>query len=72
MRSSTLNSYVGNREIKTSYKTKEEIVDGLSLRATTPNRRGFLLFRAQFVLHSVYSQLIRDLFFNELIGYFTL
>ena len=34
----TLNSFVGNREIKTSYKTKEEIVDGRSLRVTTPSR----------------------------------
>ena len=29
---------MGNREIKTSNKTKEEIVEGLSLRVTTPSR----------------------------------
>ena len=34
----TLSSFVGNREIKTSNKTKEEIVDGFSLRVTTPSR----------------------------------
>ena len=33
-----LNSFVGNWEIKTSNKTKEEIVDGCSLRVTTPSR----------------------------------
>ena len=30
------------------------------------NRLGFLLIRTQFVLHSAYSQLIRDRFFNLL------
>ena len=34
----TLNSFVGNRDIKTSNETKEEIVEGLSLRVTTPSR----------------------------------
>ena len=29
---------MGNREIKTSYKTKEEIVEGFSLRVTTLSR----------------------------------
>ena len=33
----TLSSLVGNREIKTGNKTKEEIVEGLSLRVTTPS-----------------------------------
>ena len=28
----TLNSFVGNRDIKTSNETKEEIVEGLSLK----------------------------------------
>ena len=28
---------MGNREIKTSNKTKEEIVEGISLRGTTPS-----------------------------------
>ena len=28
---------MGNREIKTSNKTKEEIVEGFSLRVTTPS-----------------------------------
>ena len=37
----TLNSFVGNREIKTSNKTKEKIVEGLSLRVTTPSRARF-------------------------------
>ena len=29
---------MGNRDIKTSNETKEEIVEGLSLRVTTPSR----------------------------------
>ena len=33
----TLSSFVGNREIKTSYKIKEEIEEGFSLRVTTPS-----------------------------------
>ena len=33
------------------------------------NRHGFLLVFVQFVLHSAYSQLIRDRFFNLFIGY---
>ena len=34
----TLSSFVGSREIKTSNKTKEYIVEGFSLRVTTPSR----------------------------------
>ena len=34
----TLSSFVGNREIKPSNKTKEEIVEGFSLRLITPPR----------------------------------
>ena len=34
----TLNSFVGNREIKPSNKTKKEIVKGFSLRFNTPSR----------------------------------
>ena len=34
----TINSFVGNREIKTTNKTKEEIVEGFSLRVTRPSR----------------------------------
>ena len=34
----TLSSFVGNWEIKPSNKTKEEIVDGFSLRLITPPR----------------------------------
>ena len=34
----TLSSFVGNREIKPSNKTKEEIVEGFSLRLITPSR----------------------------------
>ena len=34
----TLSSFVGNREIKSSNKTKEEIVEGFSLRLITPSR----------------------------------
>ena len=33
-----INSFMGNQEIKTSNKTKEEIVEGLSLRVTTSSR----------------------------------
>ena len=33
-----LSSFVGNWEIKTSNKTKEEIVEGFSLSVTTPSR----------------------------------
>ena len=33
----TLSSFVGNREIKTSNKTKEEIAEGGLLRVTTPS-----------------------------------
>ena len=33
----TLSSFVGNREIKPSNKTKEEIVEGFSLRLITPS-----------------------------------
>ena len=29
---------MGNREVKTSNKTKEDIVEGFSLRVTTPSR----------------------------------
>ena len=35
----TLSSFVGNREIKPSNKTKEEIVEGCSLRLITPPTR---------------------------------
>ena len=35
---STLSSFVWNREIKPSNKTKEEIVEGFSLRLITPSR----------------------------------
>ena len=34
----TLSSFVGNWKIKTSNKTKEEIVEVVSLRVTTPSR----------------------------------
>ena len=34
----TLSSFVGNQEIKPSNKTKEEIVEGFSLRLITPSR----------------------------------
>ena len=34
----TLSSFVGNREIKLSNKTKEDIVEGFSLRLITPSR----------------------------------
>ena len=34
----TLSSFVGDREIKPSNKTKEEIVEGFSLRLITPSR----------------------------------
>ena len=34
----TLSSFVGNREIKPSNKTKEEIVEGFVLRLITPSR----------------------------------
>ena len=34
----TLSSFVGIQETKTSNKTKEEIVEGFSLRVTTPSR----------------------------------
>ena len=34
----TLSSFVGNQEIKTSNKTNEELVEGFSLRETTPSR----------------------------------
>ena len=34
----TLSSFVGNREIKPSNKSKEEIVQGFSLRLITPQR----------------------------------
>ena len=34
----TLSSFVGNREIKPSNKTKEEIVEGFLLRLITPPR----------------------------------
>ena len=34
----TLNSFVGNWDIKTSNETKEKIVEGLSLRVSTPSR----------------------------------
>ena len=34
----TLSSFVGSREIKTSNKTKEYIVEGFSLRVNTPSR----------------------------------
>ena len=34
----TLSSFAGNREIKPSNKTKEEIVEGFSLRLITPPR----------------------------------
>ena len=34
---SKVSSFVGNQEIKTSNKTKEEIVEGFSLRVTTPS-----------------------------------
>ena len=34
----TLSSFVGNREIKPSNKTKEEIAEGFSLRLMTPSR----------------------------------
>ena len=34
----TLSSFVGNREIKLSNKTKEGIVEGFSLRLVTPSR----------------------------------
>ena len=34
----TLSSFVGKREIKPSNKTKEEIVEGFSLRLITPSR----------------------------------
>ena len=34
----TLSSIVGNLEIKPSNKTKEEIVEGFSLRLITPSR----------------------------------
>ena len=34
----TLSSFVGNREIKPSNKTKKEIVEGLFLRLITPSR----------------------------------
>ena len=34
----TLSSFVVNREIKPSNKTKEEIVEGFSLRLITPSR----------------------------------
>ena len=34
----TLSSFIGNREIKPSNKTKEEIVEGVSLRLITPSR----------------------------------
>ena len=34
----TLTSFVGNREIKPSNKTKEEIAEGFSLRLITPSR----------------------------------
>ena len=33
-----LSSFMGNREIKPSNKTKEEIVEGFSLRLITPSR----------------------------------
>ena len=33
----TLSSFVGNREIKPNNKTKEEIVEGFSLRLITPS-----------------------------------
>ena len=33
---------MGNREIKTSNKTKEEIVEGFFLRVTTPPRKPVL------------------------------
>ena len=34
----TLSSYVENREVKPSNKTKEEIAEGFSLRLITPSR----------------------------------
>ena len=34
----TLNLFLGNLEIKTSNKTKEEIVEGVSLRVSSPSR----------------------------------
>ena len=34
----TLSSFVGNREIKPSNKTKKDIVEGFSLRLNTPSR----------------------------------
>ena len=34
----TLSSFVGNREIKPSNKTKEDIVEGFSLRLIAPSR----------------------------------
>ena len=34
----TLSSFVGNRKIKPSNKTKEEIVEGFFLRLITPSR----------------------------------
>ena len=34
----TLSSFVEDREIKPSNKTKEEIVEGFSLRLITPSR----------------------------------
>ena len=34
----TLSSFVGNREIKPSNESKEEIVEGFSLRLITPSR----------------------------------
>ena len=40
----------------------------ISLTGIITNRRRFVLIRTQFVLHSAYSQLIRDLFLNLLIG----
>ena len=34
----TLSSFVGNREIKPSNKTKEKLVEGFSIRLITPSR----------------------------------
>ena len=36
--SATLSSFVGNREIKPSNKTNEEIAEGFSLTLITPSR----------------------------------
>ena len=38
VRIATLSSFVGNREIMPSNKTKKEIVEGFSLRLITPSR----------------------------------